>query len=278
MSTSVLGFSVRIARHEAELREACALRAQAYGHHVPGLAQALSEPDAIDRQPGCLVLVCRDKASGELVGTARLQHNLGRPLAIEASVALPQALAAQARAEITRLAIRAGADPLVRSMLMKACYLAAVASQTRLLVIGARSPALIRIYRHLGFTDLLADGQQVPLAHAGGLPHNVLTFDVVAAERHWFAAGHALYAFMVETRHPDLQLLAEAPAQAAPAALRAADGFGSMALRRAARWRLRVADGRPPALAPRRQAGATERPLTGAAPPRRAGLRPAAPG
>ncbi len=216
MTTATLGFTVRIARPGAELREACAVRALAYGHHVPGLAEALAEPDAVDALPGTVVLVCRDKASGELVGTARIQRNHPRPLQIESSVILPHHLADKPRAEITRLAIRPGADPLVRPMLVKACYLYAVASQVRWLVIGARSPALIRIYRGLGFADLLGAGQQVPLAHAGGLPHSVLAFDVVAAERQWHAAQHGLYGFMVETWHPDLQLLAEPEAQPAP--------------------------------------------------------------
>jgi hypothetical protein len=209
MSIADLGFTVRIARDGAELREACALRARAYGHHLPALAQGLAAPDAVDRQRGTAVLVCRHKTDGTVIGTARLQRNGVHPLPIEASLALPPALAAKPRAEITRLAIAAGAPALVRPMLVKACYLAAVASQTRLLVIGARSPGLIRIYRGLGFSDLLGDGRQVPLAHAGGLPHSVLSFDVVGAERRWREQGHPLYGFMVETWHPDLQLLAE---------------------------------------------------------------------
>ena len=214
MTLSTLNFTVRIARDATTLGEACAVRAAAYGHHVPALAAPLSEPDAIDRAPGCAVLVCRDKASGALVGTARIQRNHPRPLQIESSVILPHALAQQTRAEITRLAIVADADPLVRPMLVKACYLYAVAAQIRWLVIGARSPALIRIYRGLGFADLLGAGQQVPLAHAGGLAHSVLAFDVVAAERQWQAAQHRLYSFMVETWHPDLNLLE--PAQPDP--------------------------------------------------------------
>lgn len=218
MSTTLLGFTLRIAADAAELDEVCALRARAYGHHLPGLAQTLAERDPADSLPGTLVLVCRDKRSGQVIGSARLQRNHPQPLAIESSLTLPPAMAALPRAEITRLAIAAGADSLVRAMLVKACYLAAVASQIRLLVIGARSPALVRIYRGLGFADVAEDGQPVPLAHAGGLPHQVLGFDVVSAERKWFAAGHALYGFMVQTWHPDLQLLAEPSlAAAAPA-------------------------------------------------------------
>lgn len=207
MAVEELSFTVRVAREGQTLREACAVRAMAYGRHVPALADALAEPDAIDHDPGTVVLVCRDKASLAVVGTARIQRNHPKPLAIEASITLAPELASATRAEITRLAIRPGADPRVRPMLVKACWLYAVAAQIRWLVIGARSAALVRIYRGLGFNDLF--DAPVPLAHAGGLPHHVLGFDVVAAERQWHAARHGQYGFMVDTWHPDLQLLAD---------------------------------------------------------------------
>ena len=209
MATTWMGFTTRIARSHQALCEASDVRVEAYGHHVPAMGATLAQPDAIDLQPGTTVLVCRDKASGQVAGTARIQRNQPAPLQIERSFDVPEALVGHHLAEITRLAIRPGADVLMRPMLVKACYLYAVASQIRWLVIGARSPALIRIYRGLGFADLLGEGRQVPLAHAGGLPHNVLAFNVVAAERTWHAARHGLYSFMVETFHPDLQLTAE---------------------------------------------------------------------
>jgi hypothetical protein len=219
MTTALLPFSVSIARDLRTLREACAVRALAYGHHLqdrPAMAAALAEPDATDLAPGCVVLVCRDKDSGAVIGTARIQRNHPKPLPIEACVALPDGPAATARAEITRLAIRPGAHALVRPMLVKACWMYAMAAQIRTLVIGARSAALVRIYKGLGFVDVL-DGRSVPLAHAGGLEHQVLSFDTVSAERHWHAAQHALYDFMVRTWHPDLQLIADpAPALRAP--------------------------------------------------------------
>jgi hypothetical protein len=248
MPTTVLGFTVGIAADARALREACALRALAYGHHVPALGQALAEPDATDRAPGSAVLVCRDKASGEVVGTARIQRDHPQPLPIEASVILPSALDGQTRAEITRLAVRPGGDALLRPMLFKACWLYAVAGQIQTLVIGARSAALIRIYRGLGFADLLGEGVQVPLAHAGGLPHSVLVFDVTAAERTWFAARHGLYDFMVRTWHPDLQLL---PAPGPPALRRPPAPFK----------RLRLAPDRVPAAGRRRARPAPTQPM-----------------
>ncbi len=217
MTTAHLDFTLRIADAGTDLADVAALRADAYGHHLPGLAQGMARPDAADTAPGSTVLLCRDKASGRAIGSARIQRNHPAPLPIEASLALPPHLGALPRAEITRLAIATGASPLVRPMLVKACYLAAVASQIRLLVIGARSPALVRIYRGLGFADALEGTGPVPLAHAGDLPHHVLAFDVVGAERRWHSARHALYSFMVETWHPDLQLLVQPAAAPAPA-------------------------------------------------------------
>lgn len=216
MTTAHLDFTVGLAAGRTDLADIAALRAQAYGHHLPTLATAMAAPDAADNAPGASVLLCRDKASGRAIGSARIQRNHPAPLAIEASIRLPEACASLPRAEITRLAIAPGASALVRPMLVKACWLAAVASQVRLLVIGARSAALVRLYTGLGFTPLPGCDGPVPLAHAGQLPHHVLCFDVVSAERRWHASGHALYGFMVETWHPDLQLLAE-PAPAPPA-------------------------------------------------------------
>jgi hypothetical protein len=206
MTTTTLSFSVRIARTSEDVREACAVRALAYGHHLPEMGQRLVEPDAIDHADSTAILLCRDKRTGEGIGTARIQLSSGGPLLLEQSLILPNWIAGRPRAEITRLAVLAGADPLVKLCLMKASYLYSVANQLRWLVIGARNEALIRNYRRLGFRDVLDPDNRVPLAHAGNLPHSILAFDVVAAERTWQAARHPLYAFMVDTCHPDLQL------------------------------------------------------------------------
>lgn len=222
MTTSWLSFDVRVVRDLHDLRAACAVRAAAYGHHLPQLKAALAEPDALDRQPGTAVLLCQDKSSGEAVGTARIERAApAAAVQLETSVSLPDWLASRPRAEITRLAIRPGADPLLRPMLMKASYLYCVANQIRWLVIGARSDALVRIYRRLGFTDVLAADQTVPLAHAGGLRHRILVFDVVAAERSWHGCQHGLYSLMVETFHPDIRLFTD-PLDAAAVGRRAA--------------------------------------------------------
>lgn len=218
MSTAWLSFEIRAVRSDADLREACRVRAAGYGHHLPQLQRALAEPDAIDQERGTAVLLCTDKASGRGVGTARIQRaGPDTAVQLESSVALPEWLAQRPRAEITRLAIVPGADALVRPMLMKASYLYCLATQARWMVIGARSEALVRMYRRLGFTDALADEASVPLAHAGGLAHRILMMDVVAAERTWYQGQHGMYELMIETFHPDIQLMNERRAWPQPA-------------------------------------------------------------
>ncbi len=222
MTTCLLSFDVRIATRLDDLRDACRVRASAYGHHLPQMQQALAEPDTLDRRRSTVSLLCRDKSSHAPIGTARIQRNTQGPLQLESSVILPRWLADQPKAEITRLSVLPGADAQVRLMLMKAGYLYCLASQVRWMVIGARSDALIRIYRRLGFRDVLGPDDRVPLAHAGGLPHRILAFDVTAAERTWLAAKHGLYPFMIDTFHPDLQLFDDAPqADAEPVHARA---------------------------------------------------------
>ena len=213
MSTSTLGFTLRLACTRADLREACAIRSQAYGHHLPEVGRRFAEPEALDHAEGTAVLLCRDKTSGQGIGTARIQSSRSGPLMLENSLILPAWLAGQPRAEITRLSVLGGADPLAKLCLMKASYLHCLASQVRWMVIGARNEALIRNYRRLGFRDVFGPDDRVPLAHAGGLPHRMLAFDVNAAYGHWQRDGHALFAFMVETFHPDLQLIESPLAQ-----------------------------------------------------------------
>lgn len=209
MTQSVLSFSVRLATSEADLRDACAVRAHGYGHHLPHAREQFAQPDAQDRHRAAAIVLCHDKATGAPTGTLRIQRSCSGPLQLESSVILPRWLADQPKAELTRLAVTRGADPLTRLMLMKASYLYCLASQVRWMVIGARSDALIRIYRGLGFRDVLEPDDRVPLQHAGGLPHRILAFDVTGAERTWLAARHGLYPFMIETFHPDLQLFAQ---------------------------------------------------------------------
>ncbi|HET9642485.1 MAG TPA: hypothetical protein VFP68_03800 [Burkholderiaceae bacterium] len=206
MSRQLLSFTVRRATTEADFRAACRVRVASYGHHLPGMADAWSEPDALDRHPDTVVFVATCKSSGEPVGTVRLASNAHGPTQIERSTPLPDSIAGRPMAEVTRLGVVPGHDdPAVKLGLMKTIYLHSMAHQVRWMVIGARSESLVRQYRRLGFTDLKA-GRSVELAHAGGLPHRVLGFDVTAAERNWHALRHPFYDFMVSSYHPDIDI------------------------------------------------------------------------
>jgi hypothetical protein len=212
MSSCTLGFALRPAASQDDLLDACAVRAQAYGHHLPQIKQSLARPDALDAAAGTTVFLCRDKASGRATGTMRIQTSDHGALMMEASVGLPRWLAAAPRAEVTRLAVGVGADPLTKLCLMKASYLYCKARGVQWMVIGARNAALIRNYRRLGFIDALGLDDLVPLAHTGGVPHRILAFDVASAERVWSAQRHPLYGFMVQTLHPDLDIGLPQPA------------------------------------------------------------------
>lgn len=208
MATESFSFRLRIAHDHDDLQKVCAVRSEGYGHHLPGLADGLLDPDLQDGDPSTVILLCEDKLTGRAIGTARVQVTTrgSARLPIEQCVELPEAMRGQGRAEITRLSATPGADPRVRLALWKAGYLYCLATQARWLLIGARSSALVRGYRRLGAVDLHDDGRAVPLSYAGGLPHHVLVFDVMSAERDWHSANHALYGFMFQTLHPDLQL------------------------------------------------------------------------
>ena len=212
MHTQSLSFHVRIARTPHELQAACRVRALSYGHHLPHLHAALLEPDLLDSDANTVVVLAVDKRSGEAVGTARFQTNAGGPLLIEHSMSLPDELRSDTRAEITRLSAVAGADPLVKLALMKSSYLFCMATQVRWMVICARSEALMRQYRRLGFQELFDDGRMLPMLHVGRLDHHVLSFNVTGAESRWRETKHPLYDFMIETAHPDIQLFSTEPA------------------------------------------------------------------
>lgn len=201
------GLEVLIAQTDDELEAACKVRQTGYGHHLScdtALA-SFAQVEALDRAPGTVVLLCRDKATGEALGTVRIVPGHARQaLAIERDVNLPHHIKAHRRAEVTRLAVLPGASSLVKLSLMKGVHAYCQAHGVDWLVIAARNEALARNYRRLGFVDLLAPGEMVPLSCAGQLPHFVFTMDVQAMRTQWHSAGHRLAGFMFEATHRGL--------------------------------------------------------------------------
>jgi hypothetical protein len=204
MSSCALGFRLEVVSSTQDLLDACAVRALAYGHHMPEMAAQLAQPDALDFAAGTTVFICRDKETGLATGTMRIQSSTCGPLLMERSLSLPDWLACDTRAEVTRLAVRVGADPLTRLSLWKASYQFCMANGLHWMAVGARNEALIRNYRRLGFVDVFANDQLMPLAHTGGLLHRILAFDNTTAFRRWGETRHPLYPFVFETEHADL--------------------------------------------------------------------------
>lgn len=201
------GLEVVIAHTEAELLMACQVRQTGYGHHLTcdETVASFAQVEALDRAPQTVVLLCRDKSTGQALGTVRIvPGDAGQPLAIERDVRLPCSIKAQRRAEVARLAVLPGTSTLVKLSLMKAVHAYCQAHGVDWLVIAARNEALARNYRRLGFVDLLGPGEMVPLSCAGKLPHFVFTMDVQAMHTQWHCTGHRLKGFMLEATHRGL--------------------------------------------------------------------------
>jgi len=218
MQNDELPYTVGMATTVDDLRKACAIRRLAYSHHDPEIGDKLGLIEPLDLADGTAVLFCRDKAGDECIGTIRVQVSGFSPLLLEQSVELPEWLAQKSRAQISRLAVLAGADPRVKLSLMKASYQYCVAMQVRWMVIGARSAALIRNYRSLGFRDVFEDGAWRALASVGGLPHQILAFDVAGAETAWRSTRNRLYGFMTDKPLADLHQHAANDSQLQPLA------------------------------------------------------------
>ncbi len=201
-----LPFRIRVVRTDAQLAKAIGLRASAYGRHVPEMASALEKPEELDRTDKATLFLAESKEDGSPVGTLRLQTNFHGPLLLEKSVALPSHFQGRPLAGVTRLAVKeGGAGKQVRLLLFKTLFRYCFATQIEWILIGARPP-LDTQYRAIGFEDMFEDGRLVPFVTAQNLPHRVLAFDVLGAERKWFATNHRLYKFMAHEFHPDIEV------------------------------------------------------------------------
>jgi hypothetical protein len=207
ISANTLPFVVRVVRTEAHLQEVCDLRALAYGKRMPEFGRALSVPEPSDKARGTTILMAQDKGTGEVVGTLRIHSNIQEPLPIQGVVDIPKRLQENLLVELCRFSIKPGYNKTtVRLGLFKAMYLYCYAHQVQYIWVAARKP-LNEIYKSLGFHA--PDGgeeQWVPLSYADNIPHSILMFDVLAAERTWFDMRHPLYEFMGRTYHPDIQV------------------------------------------------------------------------
>lgn len=205
----ILPFRVEIASRQ-HLQDVAALRAATYGKHLPELGATLRQPEPADFARGCEVFVAKSKFDGSLLGTLRTHANVFNPLPMQASIDLPERFNGTRMLETTRLCIKGnpGAS-VVRTALFKAMYLYCLEQNVEWMMAAARRP-VDRIHDSLLFVDVKEPGVYYPMAHAGGVPHRVLSMSVTDMQRQWKASEHPLYRFGFETHHPDIDL---SPAQ-----------------------------------------------------------------
>ncbi len=200
----LLNFTVRIVSDDYDLERVQQLRATAYGHHLPHLAAQFGRADPLDRDPDVVVFCAEDKATGDIVGSCRIQVNRSSPLQIQTCIDTPDRLRGKLVSEITRLSVLPTyGDRLVRMALVKACHIHNIAMQVTGIFAGSRG-SLMRQYRALGFADLYGDEREVPLPYSGGLHHRILWLDSVSAEVDWRAMANPFYTFVFRTWHPDI--------------------------------------------------------------------------
>ena len=208
MTTDSLSFTLRAVVNREDLAKVCAVRAEGYGHHSLAIREHMAQPDAIDLDPWTIIFLCEAKESGAPIGTMRVQSNThgGVQVEIEKYLSLPDWIGGYGRAEMSRLVIIPGADPLVKPALWKAGYMHCTSDRVHWLVIGARKPGLMKQYVYLGARDMYEDQRLIPLGHGWNLPHRIFVFNVASAEQDWYDGNHRLLRFMVETEHPDIDI------------------------------------------------------------------------
>jgi hypothetical protein len=203
--SQALPFVVRMAS-QSDLGDVAALRASAYGKHMPELGAKLRQPEDYDYELGCEVMVALSKFDGSLLGTLRTHANVFKPLPLQASIRLPEHYNDVRMVETTRLCVKGSPNAsLVRNALFKALFQYCHSQNVRWMMAAGRRP-VDRIYDALLFSDVGEPGLFRPMAHAGGVPHRVMSFSPAHAKANWGACQHALYEFVFETLHPDIDL------------------------------------------------------------------------
>jgi hypothetical protein len=201
-----LPFSIRIAKNEEDVLKAVAIRHSSYARHVPQLARNLAQPEPADFEDGVSVLLAESKLDGRPLGTMRLQTNQFRPLALEASVALPRHFDGLVLAEATRLGVtQEKVGRVVTNLLFKAYLMHCLNAGIDWMVITARSP-MDKRYEALLLEDVFPGRGYIPMHHVGDIPHRVMALDVAALKGRWARIDHPLYELFFLTNHPDIDV------------------------------------------------------------------------
>ncbi len=200
-----LPFRVRLARNENDLRQAVAVRIQAYGRHVPGMDAVLREPEPDDFRDDAALLIAESKETGQVLGSMRLLTNASQPLHLEHEVDLPTMFQGKRLLEAWRLTVRNCEEGrLVAAALYKALYEVSFHAGIDHVLVVARKP-VDRLYKAMQFKDGL-QGRKIALTNTLNLPHGLFYLPVQEADQLWRAAECPLYPFMAMTNHPDIEI------------------------------------------------------------------------
>jgi len=201
-----LAFTVRVVRNPADLEKAVSIRHAAYARHMPEFAEKLRQPEAMDSDPGVVVLLAESKLDGAPLGTLRIQSNAHMPLKVEQSVTLPRWLRDRPLAEVSRLGIVGGTTGrLVKTVLLKAAFQYCEQDGIEWAIVAARAP-LDRQYDQLLFEDLFPEQGFIPMRHGNNIPHRVMGFEIDTGHQRWKDANHPLLNFFSHTHHPDIDV------------------------------------------------------------------------
>lgn len=194
---------VKPAETDQEFHEAVSIRVAAFDRHYTGLAAEwgwTSGPEEADRAPQSTLLIAIERDTGRIVGSVRVQRGWEGPLTMQSYVDLPDSILAQRPLEITRLAVEHSRIGNVAKMfLWKALWLHGLRVGANYFIVVGSVRKLERIYRRMGFVDVIEGGLRCP-APSPTLPDQVVL---------WVPAPRMKQAFL--TGYPDAKLLINWP-------------------------------------------------------------------
>lgn len=206
LETQGLPFRVRIAKSTQDIARVCQHRGEAYARHQPELVEKLSlhEPEADDLRDDVVLVMAESHADGSLLGSLRLSTNINTPLRFERELDLPAHFHQKALAEAGRMVAQNGpGGRMVVPALVKVSYEVCFQVGIDALLLIARPP-IDRMYKAMQFEDVF--GAKVVTSAQPGVPVTLFFMDTLRFESRLREANCAIFPFLAETLHPDIDI------------------------------------------------------------------------
>lgn len=204
--TQELPFTLRLARTEDDVERVARQRAQAYGKHQPDLVErlSLSLPESEDLRDDAVILMAESRQDGSVVGSLRLTTNINTPLRFEKEFSLDARFQNRPMLEAGRMTAAGGvAGRMVVPALIKVTFEICYRTGIDYLLLIARSP-IDRMYKAMQFQDMF--GRKVVTSAQPGVPVTLFFMDILQVDTRFQAHNVAVYPFMAETEHPDIDI------------------------------------------------------------------------